>query len=426
MNARLSDMYAWAVINFFDYQYSFGVDTIFRLLDVLAVTGILLLIASVILGHRPRQNLKDALVFMGCFLLLVLTPYGYTLYRGFSMIHNYSIISLALLGFSLPFIRKLSGGEIPRFYRKWWVAIPMGLVFGMSANFPPLAFLATYIIVKIWQIWKVRKEKKQDGSKAQGRGVYAKVRPEAWEIMMIGGMLATVVISYVFGSGLSNYESDPMYMTVYDYVRLGDIFQNFGGSMVRIIKHIVSNFARTLIPVVAVLGGGLIAALVRAKRAGRKLELLPASKGQRNLLAVLVIFSLFAVLAGSQIIMPVRLCLPAYLALMVVTVILLMNWWQGLNERMLEKMAAPMILLAVAAIVIRTVFAWDFHERVGEALAMIRDSEESEVCVNQEELQHRPKMPFGMFQQEETFVLRQENKYVIYGKDVVYCSRRGD
>lgn len=106
--------------------------------------------------------------------------------------------------------------------------------------------------------------------------------------------------------------------------------------------------------------------------------------------------------------------------------ILLMNWWQGLNERMLEKMAAPMILLAVAAIVIRTVFAWDFHERVGEALAMIRDSEESEVCVNQEELQHRPKMPFGMFQQEETFVLRQENKYVIYGKDVVYCSRRGD
>lgn len=82
-----------------------------------------------------------------------------------------------------------------------------------------------------------------------------------------------------------------------------------------------------------------------------------------------------------------------------------------------------MILVAVATIVIRTVFAWDFHERVGEALAMIRDAEGDTVCVNQEELQQRPKMPFGMFQQEETFVLRQENNYIIYGKSVGYCSR---
>ena len=28
-NSRLSDMYAWTVINFFDFQYSFGIDTIF-------------------------------------------------------------------------------------------------------------------------------------------------------------------------------------------------------------------------------------------------------------------------------------------------------------------------------------------------------------------------------------------------------------
>lgn len=412
-NARIADMYAWAVINFFDYQYSFGIDTIFRLIDVLAVTGLLMLLTSVILGHRPRLKLKDALVFMGCFLMLVWTPYGYTLYRGFSMIHNYLIIALAMVGFCLPFIRKVSGGAIPKFYRKWWVAIPMGLVFGMSANFPPLAFLATYIVVKAWQYWRIKKR----------GGKYAEMRPEIWEWLMIGGMLASMLIGYVFGPGLSNYASDPMYVTVYDYVKFGDIFQNFGGSAVRILKHVVTNFARTLAPVAAVLLGGLVLALVRAKRMGKKLTILPEDKGQRNLLAILAVFSGFAVLAGSQIIMPVRLCLPAYLALMVATIILLRFWFSGLGSRGLWVATVPMALLAVVAIAIRTVFAWDFHERVGEALRMIRDAEEDTVCVNQEELQQRPKMPFGMFQQEETFVLRQENNYIIYGKSVGYCSR---
>lgn len=412
-NARLADMYAWAVINFFDYQYSFGIDTIFRLIDVLAVTGLLVLLTSVILGRRPRLQLKDALVFMGCFLILVLTPYGYTLYRGFSMIHNYLIIALAMVGFCLPFIRKVSGGVIPRFYRKWWVAILMGLVFGMSANFPPLAFLATYVVVKAWQFWKLKRR----------GGKYAEMRPEAWEWWMIGGMLTSMLIGYVFGPGLSNYASDPMYVTVYDYVKFGDIFQNFGGSVVRILKHMITNFARTLAPVVAVLAGGLILALVRAKRMGKKLAILPKDKGQRNLLAVLVVFSGFAVLAGSQIIMPVRLCLPAYLALAVATIILLRVWFSGLGERGILMMTVLMVLAALAAIMIRTVFAWDFHERVGEALRMIRDAEGDTVCVNQEELQQRPKMPFGMFQQEETFVLRQENNYIMYGKSVGYCSR---
>lgn len=412
-NARLADMYAWAVINFFDYQYSFGIDTIFRLIDLLAVTGLLMLLTSVILGRRPRLKLKDASVFMGCFLMLVLTPYGYTLYRGFSMIHNYLIIALAMVGFCLPFIRKASGGAIPKFYRKWWVAIPMGLVFGMSANFPPLAFLATYIVVKAGQFWKI---------KLRG-GKYVEMRPEAWEWMMIGGMLVSMMIGYVFGPGLSNYASDPMYVTVYDYVKFGDIFQNFGGSVVRILKHMVTNFARTLAPVVAVLVGGLVVALLRAKRMGKKLIILPEDKGQRNLLMILTVFAGFAVLAGSQIIMPVRLCLPAYLALMIATIILLRTWFCGLGSRGLGAVTVLMILAAVMAIVIRTVFAWDFHERVGEALAMIRDAEGDTVCVNQEELQQRPKMPFGMFQQEETFVLRQENNYIIYGKSVGYCSR---
>ena len=51
-NSRLSDMYAWTVINFFDFQYSFGVDTIFRLIDVVMAAGIFYLMTSMMLGRR--------------------------------------------------------------------------------------------------------------------------------------------------------------------------------------------------------------------------------------------------------------------------------------------------------------------------------------------------------------------------------------
>lgn len=409
-NARLSDMYAWAVINFFDYQYSFGVDTIFRLLDVAAAVGVVLLIASVILGHRPRWNLKDVMVYLGSFLLIVLTPYGYTFYRGFSMAHNYLIIALAMLGFGLPFVRKLSGTKIPRLYRKWWVAVPMGLVFGLSANFPPLAFLATYVLVKAWQWWKVRKQE----------GAWRKILPEAWEWMMIGGMLASLAIGYILGPGVSGYASDPMYATTYDYVTLSSVFQDFGGATVRIFRHMAMNFGRTLAPVVAVLAGGWILAWMRARLSKKNLRFLPEDTGTRRILASLLIFSGFVVLAGSQIIMPIRLCMPAYLALIIVVVILVRGWWGDLGERWRLAGCGMMTGLALVAIVLRAGFAWSYHEQVRGVFDTIEHAEGDTVLVDFDSVQQRPKMPLGMFQQEETFVRRQETTYEIYGKKIVY------
>lgn len=410
-NARLADMYAWAVINFFDYQYSFGVDTIFRLIDVVGAIGMLLLLASVILGHKPRWQLKDALAYLGMFLLIILTPYGYTFYRGFSMIHNYLIIALAMLGFCLPFIRKLSDGNIPKLYKKWWICVPMGLVFGLSANFPPLAFLATYIILKIWQLWQ---------AKRRGQDL-RKILPETWEWCMIGGMLASMAVGYILGPGVSGYATDPVYTVSYDYVALGDILQNFGGSVARIFKHIVVNFGRVLLPisVALVIGGSVV--LIRAKVFGKKLSLLPKDAGQKKLLVGLIIFSVFATLAGSQIIMPIRLCLLAYLALSIATIILMKNWWQDLPHRSLIAVTSLLVILAVAVIGVRGVLAWDFHERVGVAFDTIREAEEETVCINPAEFQQHFSTPFNIFQQEETFVLRRTTPAKIYDKNVVYC-----
>ena len=66
-NARLSDMYAWGAIRFFDYQYSFGIDTVFRIIDVILALGIVYLISMLIVGRKLRFELRDALVFKPTF-----------------------------------------------------------------------------------------------------------------------------------------------------------------------------------------------------------------------------------------------------------------------------------------------------------------------------------------------------------------------
>lgn len=238
---------------------------------------------------------------------------------------------------------------------------------------------------------------------------------------MIGSMLISMAMGYVLGPGVSGYASDPIYVITYDYVAFGDILHNFGGSVVQIAKHIVINFGRTLLPIIValVVSGG--AALVRAKMFGKKLTLLPDSTGQKKLLAGLTIFSVFAVLAGSQIIMPVRLCLPAYLALCIVAVILARNWWQDVGGKGLVAIMSLMVVAMAATIVIRGFLAWDFHGRVGVAFDTIREAESETVCINPYEFQQRFETPFNMFQQETTFVLRRTTPNTIYDKTVVYC-----
>ncbi len=412
-NARLADMYAWAVINFFDYQYSFGIDTVFRLIDVVGAMGVLVLSTSVVLGRKPKWQLKDAVILAGIFLMIFLTPFGYTLYRGFSMIHNYLIIALALLGFALPFLWKLRGKEVPRLYKKWWIAIPMGLVFGLSANFPPLAFLATYCVMKIWQ-WRQLRKRNED---------LGQLKPETWEWLMIGGMLTSMLIGYTLGPGVSGYAQDSVYTISYDYLAFGEIWQNFGGSALRIVKHLAVNFGRTLAPAAIILTMGLGVAWGQKKMAGKRLEVLPGDHRERRMMAAILIFCLFCTLAGTQITMPIRLCLPAYLGLTVVVWILFREWWKDLSGRSIAVTGGIMVVLMIVVIGVRGFFAWDFHERVGEILQEVKNAEADEVCIDLSRATQRWQTPFSIFQQEETFVPRRTTARELYGKAVRYCEQ---
>ena len=135
------------------------------------------------LGGEKGNLGRDAVFYVlvcGVFCL----PYGYTYYRGFSMVHNYAIISLALLGFCLPFLRKITGDRIPKIYQNPIFAILIGLIFGISANFPPLAVLAAIILAKIWQLIKSRKSSKSH------RVDWRVLKMEQWEGLMFGAMIA--------------------------------------------------------------------------------------------------------------------------------------------------------------------------------------------------------------------------------------------
>lgn len=409
-NSRLSDMYAWTVINFFDFQYSFGVDTIFRLIDVIMATGIIYLMTSLVLGRWPRLKLKDALVFALSFLVIFVTPHGYTLYRGFSVIHNYLIIGLATVVFALPFVRSFAGQAVPKVYQKWWFALLIGLFFGMSSNITPVAFLLCFILVKLGQAWHARKTKTQE-----------KIwKLPTWQIWILAGMLITVAVAYIFGAGVSTYANNPVYTETYDYVALSEIFANFGSSLMRIMKHIAVNFGYSfgLIGALAVILGAL--AWMIGKIRGQKFQILPADSAGRKALAGCLIFAAIYLLSGSQIMLPVRLALPAYLALTVALGVLVYNWW--IKPELVESVALGILMgiVILAIVIIKADFALEYRVAAGQTLTVIEKAEDETVCISPE-IAKPKKLPFINLGQDETFAEWALPYLTIYGKKVEYC-----
>lgn len=420
-NSRLSDMYAWAVINFFDFQYSFGVDTIFRLIDVAMASGIIYLLTMMILERRPRLKLGDAMIFGLGFLVICLTPEGYTLYRGFSVIHNYLIISLTGLVFALPFLRAVAGKEIPQIYRKWWFALGVGLAFGMASNITPVAFLIAFVGAKMIEGMREKDRK----------GVW---KLPKWQIMMLVGMGITLAVAYVFGAGVSTYANNPVYVETYDYLSLGEIFDNPGGAMVRIVKHLAVNFGCVWLPIG---GAGVILAgmmLVAGKLTGRKVKLWPQTRMQRQALGAAVGFATVYLLCSTQIKLPIRLGSPAYLGMVIGLGILVWGWWQqlavaktkmgGLQQRRMERsavsLAAAMSIVMLAMIGVRGYFALEYRPRIGQALSEVERAEGEVACVNPAQLRPK-KLPLVFFSQDETFAEWALPYMTVYGKKVVVC-----
>lgn len=404
-NARIPDMYAWAVINFFDYQYSFGVDTVFRLVDVVLGVGLLYLMTYVALGRKVRLKLKDAVIWALGFLMVFLTPHGRVLYAGFSAIHNYLLIVMIALGFGLWYLKRMRGEEMRW---RWWQAglmLLVGVVFGLSSNLTPVAFLITFVGVLVIRMVREKRVGK----------VLKRLR--AWEVLGVAGILIGMVVAYIGGPGVSGY-IEGGYATEYDYLSLGEVMRKPMESAMKLTKHAVSNGVRVVAPMVAVLVVFVMMRIVW-KWAWKKQDRLvwwPVEEKERRVLMVLMGFVVVHILVATQLSAPLRILLPAYVAGAMAVMLLVREWTKGWG---MEVVGAGMLVLVVGVVGARTVLALEYHEKAGKVLEKIRESEMSVVCVTREEVTSRT-LP-GIYLGQEDMIADWTLPVKIYDKEVVWC-----
>lgn len=237
---------------------------------------------------------------------------------------------------------------------------------------------------------------------------------------MFGAMLVSILAGYIFGPGVSGYLESPVYIETYDYVAISEIFHNFMSACMKLVSHLIKNFARTFgLAAVVLLVSGLAVWLTQHKKS-KTWHWLPEDTDTRNTLLILLAFSVFSTLCGTQIIMPVRLCLPAYLGLAIIIIILEKFWWQNAKVSSTFWLGGAMTLALVAVITARSFFAIATYQRISRALNNIKNSDQSSYCVYAQEVQSPYITSWNIFQQEETFVNR-GTPATLYDKTVIFC-----
>lgn len=382
-SARFSDMYAWSVINFFDYRFSFGIDTIFRIIDVLMAFGIFYFMTDFIVGHRPKFNLKDSLIFNLCFLTTILTINGCALYNGFSMIHNYLIIALATLVFLLPYIHFFQNRPIPE---KWWFSIIMffvGLMFGSSSNITPLAAICTFIIMFIIYLCKKKT-------------IPWKRLLVSWQFWGVAGTIISVILCNIFGNGIENYATS-IYAENYEYLSFAQIFSDPWLSLGTILRHIVYNFGIFLLPIV-----GIFAIVFIFKYCTEKTLKYKLSKNTKTLFLFLAIFVVFHVLAITQIKYLARLLLPGYLLATIIPLTLFYQWAENTkNTKLLKILSIVAVICSFATIIIRFTTAVYYQHKIAWIIDNIENPEITDFCIGQEDANAKI-LPVRAFIQEDT------------------------
>lgn len=393
-NGRLPDVYAWTVIDFFDYQFRFGPDVVFRLLDVVMATGIFYAISSVVLGRRPKMIIRDALIFDAAFVMIMLTQHGRVFYSGFSAIHNYMVAIFIMAVFCAPYLMALRGRKMKT---RWWMMITMlilGVIFGMSAAIPPIAFVVVGVVAMANE-W--RKNKKIVG----------------WKICGMAGVLIGLFVSNVLGPSLDFYTSNGVYVTTYDYLAVGDLLTSPLAGMIKVLEHLVMNFGRVVIPIM--IFGGLIVVLVKDARKifGRKYWR-DMNVGRRRTIMACGGFGIMCVLGAFQVNAPLRVLLPAYVA--GILVVLLMFEPCVIKARILGWV---IVIMAGGVVMTRLILAANYHMRMAMVLEEIKSTDDIEICIDADKIKdvNLPVMYLG----QEDMLADWAMPEVVYGKTVKYC-----
>ena len=399
-NARLGDMYAWPVINFFDYTYQFGVDTIFRMLDVALAIGIFYLMTYFILGRRPRWQIKDALIFNVSFLAIFLSYFSRSLVSSFSHIHNYLLSTLLPLLFALPFVLTLYGKKVLQSARGKIVAFVLGVFFALSSNVTPIALISTIAIAVSY--YYIRTNKKLQINQLLW----------SWQSFTLVGVVLSFLLMYAIGPGVSSYTQG------YNgsYVALSDILTSPSEAGVALIGNMVGNI-QFVMPILLLLGFVTLVEYVLYKK-----HLVRSSTGLIFTVAI-ALFFLLHTLAVSQVDVSTtaRILLPAYV-FAVISVLFTVNRL----IRLVEIKQITLVIISLFVIVLTSVITLDMtvllvkHQKQATVvLERIRSSDMDSVCVTPED-NPTAKSPLMRYYQRELFI-DWAMPQTIYGKNVDWC-----
>lgn len=397
-DSRFSDMYAWSVIRAFDYQFSFGIDTLFRLIDVAISGGIIYIITMLILARRPGLRLKDGAVFATVFFIIFANNNYESLYLAFSNVHNYLIIGFFTLLFSLPFGWKLLNRPLPKNGLFTVAMFLCGFMFGFSCNITPAAFLLTLIIVFFFAVIN----KKINWSKFL----------RSWEFASVLGIAAACILMYGVGNGFSAYTGSSDYLITTDYISFSELLAEPVKNIPRVLSHIVDNF-RDMAPCCIAIGMMLIFEVTMSKKGN--------DKGGVRLVGCGLLFVVAHTLAMSQILVSssMRLIMPAYFIAVAAVGhgIFHMLELAELSEKSLIVYGIVIGIFVSVATTDMAVYRINYNRSMAEVLEGIRQTEGDIAYVSRSALEPGESGVFGFTQYP--LILDWTLEKPIYGKYVV-------
>ena len=403
-SSRLSDMYAWSVINYFDYTFQFGVDTIFRFIDVLMAIGILYIMVYIITERRPRLEIKDGLIFCITFLAIFLSIYSRPILAGFSQIHNYLLICLFSALFLLPFARLIRGKNLHTTVYSSIAMLAVGFLFAFSSNVLPATFLITAFLVISYNRIHSKSIKKIN------------LAANLWQIFALLGMAGGMFVMYVLGPGYSSYTHG--YNS--SYVSIQSLIYSPIPSGLALISNAIHNF-ELVTPVLIIMS--LITLfeylIYKKKLLPKSKETIPGVKFS----IVLLVFYFIHILAVSQVNVGgmTRLLLPAYLVALVsilftVNRILIIL---SVRSKILIFISLPIILITALIVFDIGILMIRHQKQASTVFQRIKNSPNTMACVTPAD-NPTAKSPFLKYYQRELFI-GWMMPTTIYGKKVDWC-----
>lgn len=219
---RTGEIYQRTAIHFMTPQLSLGFDIIFRLLTAAMASGLVFLLTVFVLGRRPRLKIKDALIYLGIFISLLVLGAGEIFTFNFSYAHNYVICALLLVAFSLPYRLKLTKTKLPGLVG----VFILGILVGMSSEVVPIALI---IIIGALAIFKLK------------TGSSWRVLWKTYRLQCIGvfGLICGLILYYA-GANVG-MRVNGGYGEIYDYVSPFGVFKAPVYTIMKIVQHLFYN-----------------------------------------------------------------------------------------------------------------------------------------------------------------------------------------